>query len=292
MRLLVLLSCLLLAGCSVTIDDVETDIVEQQEQEEISEHAEKSPEKQEGQQSQPIVDFINDLLPFTKSHSIHYIALGDSLTRGIGDEEDKYGFTGRLASYLEEQPIIEKVHFDNRGKNGRRSDQLLNLLKRGHYDEELKKANLISITLGGNDVMKIVKSDVFNLKEKMFMEALDPFEKRYMEIITEIRARNNHAPILIVGFYNPFSIITDDTAAFDGILSAWNDTIEKVANEDINACFVPVADLFTSNDDLVYHTDFFHPNTNGYKRMMKRVIERLRSCNIEQMSDGLIVVEE
>lgn len=292
MRLLVLLSCLLLAGCSVTIDDVETDIVEQQEQEEISEHAEKSPEKQEGQQSQPIVDFINDLLPFTKSHSIHYIALGDSLTRGIGDEEDKYGFTGRLASYLEEQPIIEKVHFDNRGKNGRRSDQLLNLLKRGHYDEELKKANLISITLGGNDVMKVVKSDVFNLKEKMFMEALDPFQKRYMEIITEIRARNNHAPILIVGFYNPFSIITDDTAAFDGILSAWNDTIEKVANEDINACFVPVADLFTSNDDLVYHTDFFHPNTNGYKRMMKRVIERLRSCNIEQMSDGLIVVEE
>lgn len=292
MRLLVLLSCLLLAGCSVTIDDVETDIVEQQEQEEISEPAEKSPEKQEGQQSQPIVDFINDLLPFTKSHSIHYIALGDSLTRGIGDESDKYGFTGRLASYLEEQPKIEKVHFDNRGKNGRRSDQLLNLLKRGHYDEELKKANLISITLGGNDVMKIVKSDVFNLKEKMFMKALDPFEKRYMEIITEIRARNKNAPILIVGFYNPFSIITDETATFDGILSAWNDTIEKVANEDSNACFVPVADLFTSNDDLVYHTDFFHPNANGYKRMTKRVIERLRSCNIEQMSDGLIVVEE
>lgn len=113
-----------------------------------------------------------------------------------------------------------------------------------------------------------------------------------MEIIKEIRARNSEAPIIMLGFYNPFAIITDETAAFDGVLTSWNSTIEKVANADVNACFVPVDDLFTSNEDLVYHTDFFHPNAKGYERMTKRVIEQLKSCNIEQMSDGLIVVEE
>ena len=283
---------LFLAGCSVTIDSVE-DPTEQ--------HLEDQPVKNDDQvieevdpelQQQQLFAFFGGLLPFNPEDELYYLALGDSLTRGVGDGKDQYGFSGRLADELEQLPNISTVEFDNRGKNGRRSDQLLKLVESGHYDAELENADLVTISLGGNDVMKVVKSDVFNLKQSMFDKALSPFKKRYTKIIEEIRVHNADVPIILVGFYNPFAIITDETAAFEGILESWNDTIEEIANNDINACFVPVADLFVSNDSLIYHTDFFHPNANGYERMAKRVVKQMQKCNIESMSDGLIVFEE
>lgn len=291
MRLWIILCCFVLVGCSVTIDEP-VDSLESQEELEQPQNLQQDNSEEVKETPQALVDFLQDLLPFQKDQHINYIALGDSLTRGVGDERDFYGFTGRLSDYLREQPKIAEVKLDNRGKNGRRSDQLLNLMERGHYDEELKEADFITITLGGNDVMKVVKSDVFNLKKEMFEEALPPFVERYRKIIAGIRQQNASAPILMLGFYNPFSIITEETEALDSILNDWNDEIEKIANEDVNACYVPVADLFTSNDDLVYHTDFFHPNARGYERMTKRVIERMKDCDIEKMSDGVIVVEE
>ena len=148
------------------------------------------------------------------------------------------------------------------------------------------------MTLGGNDVMKIVKKNLFSMKKSMFDEELPRFKQRYEEIIHEIRVRNPDAPIIMIGFYNPFSIVVDEITPFEPIISEWNETIEQIANEDVNACFVPVDDLFSSNEDMVYHVDFFHPNSTGYERMTKRIIETMQSCNIEQMSDGLIGIEE
>lgn len=70
---------------------------------------------------------------------LQYLALGDSLTAGVGDEYSKDGFVGRLADSLVAWPSISDVEVDNRGKRGRRSDQLLKLVEKGHYDKELQK---------------------------------------------------------------------------------------------------------------------------------------------------------
>ena len=215
---------------------------------------------------------------------VYYLALGDSLTRGIGDETNRFGFTGLLANEIEKSPNVLSVEFDNRGKNGRRSDQLLKLLENGHYDEELKKASFITISIGGNDVMRIVKSDLFNLKVSMFDEALPSFVQRYNEIIRLIREQTD-VPIVLVGFYNPLSIITNEITPFEKIIHDWNGEIGKIANSNNNICFVPIDDLFSSNVDMVYHTDFFHPNANGYNRMAQRIIETMPSCNIEQINN-------
>ncbi len=219
-----------------------------------------------------------------QAENIYYLALGDSLTRGVGDETNQYGFTGLLAKEMEKSPIVLSVELDNRGKNGRRSDQLLDLLENGYYDEEIKKASFITISLGGNDVMKIVKSDLFNLKSTMFDEELPSFVKRYNEIIRLIREKTD-VPIVLVGFYNPLSILTKEIKPFETIIDNWNGEIEKLSNNIQNVCFVPIDDLFSSNVDMVYHTDFFHPNANGYKLMAERIIETMPSCNIEQINN-------
>ncbi|MEO4054851.1 GDSL-type esterase/lipase family protein [Solibacillus sp. CAU 1738] len=296
-----LMSCLFLTGCAVTVDEPQTSreeyekslgttnvplplddaiYVEQTKREKIVEKLEEF--------------FQLDWLSRKEldAREIHYLALGDSLTRGIGDEYNRYGYTVRLAEKLEQWPAITKVQLDNRGKRGRRSDQLLELLEKGHYDKELAQADLITITMGGNDVMKIVKSDIFSLRKEMFDAERDDFNVRYAKIINAIRERNAEVPLILIGFYNPFSIITDEVTPFESIIFEWNEDIEMLANEDVNACFVPVSDLFETNEDMVYHTDFFHPNAAGYEKMTERIAITMKQCGIEEMSDGLIGFEE
>lgn len=304
--LLIILSASLV-GCSVTIDPYEeeqkndTTTQENSQQPEAIQETEIDIEiaSEEPSQAEGFLDILGDVFHIDLSifkenmaQDIYYLALGDSLTRGIGDELKKYGYTIRLEEQLEKWPMIKTVELDNRGKNGRRSDQLLALLEKGHYDEELERANLITMTLGGNDVMKVVKNNLFSLKKEMFDKELTKFMSRYETILEEIRLRNPDAPIIIIGFYNPFSIVVDEVTPFEPIITEWNTEIERLANTQTNACFVAIDDLFLSNEDMVYHVDFFHPNSTGYERMTNRIIETMQSCEIEEMSDGLIGIEE
>lgn len=302
-KIAALLIVVLLSGCQmVTIDELseEPNYQEQKEEQKAAPSTEQQllSAEEEAKREEFIELFgtvFNIKWPERKNidaRPLQYLALGDSLTRGIGDEQNLYGYTGRLSHALEMWPAISKVELDNRGKNGRRSEKVLELLARGHYDEELAKADLISMTLGGNDVMKVVKTDLFALKKVMFDTARGPFAQRYGQIIEEIRKRNATAPIILIGFYNPFSIVTDEFTPFEPIIQEWNDDMKKVAEADTKACFVPIDDLFTSNENLVYHTDFFHPNVRGYERMTERIIDTMIQCDIETMSSSLIGFEE
>lgn len=279
----------LLTGCSlVSVDEKD---IETNEQVTTSESSNQEPDKSISNVIEDFFTFEWLTLKELEAEPVFYLALGDSLTRGVGDETNNFGFTGLLAEELNKWPAISEVELDNRGKNGRRSDQLLSLVKSGHYDKELKKADLITITLGGNDVMKVVKKDLFNLDVKMFEKALPPFTERYEEIVAYIRSQTE-APIVLIGFYNPFTIVTDQYTPFENIIEDWNNEIALLTEETPNACFVQIEDLFDSNMDMVYHTDYFHPNAKGYEHMAERVIDSLSSCNIEEMSDGLIGFEE
>lgn len=214
------------------------------------------------------------------------VGLGDSLTQGVGDERKMGGYLGRLATEMETFQGVSQIDLWNEAKRGRRSDQLLKQIKSGEINESLKKADVIVMTIGGNDIMRIVKQDLFKLRVDAFQNELLIFAKRYGEILIEIRKINPDAPLIILGLYNPFSIVTDQANEFDQILANWNNTINNVAYSDINACFVPVNDLFNSNSKMVYHTDFFHPNSKGYEQMTDRVLESLKSCGLNQLTKG------
>ncbi|MCH7322599.1 GDSL-type esterase/lipase family protein [Solibacillus sp. MA9] len=288
----------LLSACSVSIDpETEEKLpVDQSSQNGVTIISDIAPKiEDEISRTERIKEIISDVfhldwedLKDEYAQDIFYLALGDSLTRGVGDEKQDYGYTVRLQKQLEQWSMIKSVELDNRGKNGRRSNQLLALLKKGHYDEELAKANLVTITLGGNDVMKIVKNNLFTMEQSMFDKELPKFINRYDEILQEIRLRNADVPIILIGFYNPMSIVVDEVTPFESIISEWNTEIDNLSLAYNNVCFVPVEDLFVSNEDMVYHVDFFHPNSTGYDRMAERVIETMQSCDIESMSNGLL----
>lgn len=217
---------------------------------------------------------------------IHVVGLGDSLTVGVGDELKRGGYFGRVTVAMNDWIGVEEVHIDNLAKKGRRSDQQIKQLEDPEVQEKLKEANVIMFTIGGNDIMKVVKRNLFELKVAPFYKELQQFEKRLDEIYSLLRSLNGDAVIIVGGLYNPFSIISAEPMELEEILADWNEAIEVQTVLDGQSCFVPVNDLFYSNENMVYHSDFFHPNAKGYAEMADRYIERIDECDLYKLSGG------
>lgn len=227
-----------------------------------------------------------------KSKDIQYVALGDSLTQGVGDELDKQGYVGRLEKEMTTWQGVKSVTVTNTAKRGRRSDQLIDQIQSGKIDDALKQADFITLTIGGNDLMKIVRTNITDLNKEAFDKKRPAFKQRYETIMQLIRERNPNAPILLIGVYNPLSIFTKQESDMNTIMSEWNADIRGFANNDEQAAFINIEDLFDSNDNLVYHTDFFHPNAKGYDLMTARIIKTLHEVDLNKLSQGQFEFEE
>lgn len=221
--------------------------------------------------------------------TINFVGMGDSLTVGVGDEDNAAGYIGRFTSVM--PTILEgvkDVKLTNTALKGRRSDELITQIKSGKIDDSLKKADFISLTIGGNDMMKIVRENMTNLKKATFDKQRPLFEARYKEVFSLIRQINPDAPIIIIGLYNPLTVYTKDASDFNAILKEWNGDMKKIATNDGHAVFIPVEDLFNSNDEEVYSEDYFHPNAKGYGLMEKRIETTLQKNNLLKVSSGTI----
>ncbi|MCM3088752.1 SGNH/GDSL hydrolase family protein [Bhargavaea ginsengi] len=224
--------------------------------------------------------------PTFAPRTVVLVGLGDSLTQGVGDDRKREGYVGRLAVKMEEWKGVKGVVVHNLAKRGRRSDQLAEQLSDPRVRQTIAEADILTLTIGGNDLMKVVKEDLFNLDAKAFEGKLEPFMDRLSTSLFQVRRANPDAVLIVLGLYNPLTIVTDEESEFDGILSDWNAVLEDAAVADGRACYVPVDDLFITNRDLVYHTDFFHPNGKGYSRMTDRIMDALSRCGLNRLSGG------
>lgn len=220
-----------------------------------------------------------------------FLGLGDSLTVGIGDELQKNGYLGRVKDVFLESESVEDVDLINTAKRGRRSDQLMTLLSSGDLDKEIQEASHIFLSIGGNDIMRVIKRDLFSLKLEAFEEEQIFYETRYFHILHYIRQLNPKAPITALGLYNPFSLITVESQEVETIVTSWNHSMEDTLLEFENTCFVPVQDLFYTNTNLVYHTDFFHPNASGYESITGRMTRTMESCGFIEIDNGELYVK-
>lgn len=230
---------------------------------------------------------------------IRYVAIGDSLTEGIGDPTNSGGFVPLVARDLEKKLGLNGVQVDNFGKNGDRSDQILKRIKKSEeIQKSISSADIITLTFGGNDLMKVVKGDILSLTEKSFDKPLKSYQKGAKKLLEEIRTYNEHAPIYVVGIYNPFYLYFPEITEMQDIVNNWNSGTEEVVDEFSNAYFIPVNDLLykgsggdvgivsegtTSSseiaeditNDALYEEDHFHPNNLGYQIMASTVRDKM-----------------
>jgi len=217
-------------------------------------------------------EMANQVLRLLDDQDQSIVAIGDSLTQGVGDETEQGGYVGILDELLNQEEST--ISFTNLGRRGNRSDQLLERLEEEEEVEiELQNADLIFITIGANDLMKVVRENFMDLKLQDFVEERTNYAKRLQRIFNEVRMINPDAHIYLIGFYNPFEKYFPHIKELDMIVDEYNHTGITIANRIENSSFIPTSDLFQDNDIELLSDDEFHPNYQGYNLMATRVLE-------------------
>ncbi len=184
-----------------------------------------------------------------------YLALGDSITTGYapGNTTVASPFAGQV------QAMGGYASLSNRAAEGETTQTLKDKLPGLRSD--IAGASLITITIGGNDLMdalygylvesyntnnptkpitleslKAALMDLSQLGNQLMLlqvmfdgssaetAALDTFEANLGGIIDQIRRENPSAPIVIATQYNPYRHITDQSA--QGIVAAFETGVE------------------------------------------------------------------
>ena len=230
-----------------------------------------------------------------KKKVVTYVAIGDSLTKGVGDSTNQGGFVPLLAQSLTNESGLEFKAI-NYGVSGNTSGQILSRMQeKKEIRKDLKQAQLLTITVGGNDLRKAILEDTSNLDLDRFEKASKTYEKNLKQIIELARKDNPDLPVYVVGIYNPLYLNFPDLTELQTLVDQWNQRTEVTLSAYQGVYFVPVNDLLykgidgksgvteselgkeTVTNDALYDEDSFHPNNTGYEIIKEAVLEKIHA---------------
>ena len=227
--------------------------------------------------------------------TVTYVAIGDSLTKGVGDSTNQGGFVPLLAQSLTNETDLEFKAI-NYGVAGNTSSQILSRMReKKEIRKDLKQAKLLTITVGGNDLRKAILEDTSNLDLDRFDKPSKTYVKNLKQIIELARKDNPDLPIYVVGIYNPLYLNFPDLTELQTLVDQWNQRTEDTLSAYQGVYFVPINDLLykgidgksgvteselgkeTVTNDALYDEDSFHPNNTGYEIIKEAVLEKIHA---------------
>lgn len=144
---------------------------------------------------------------------VRYVALGDSIAGGYGLKDvQNDSYVALVQKKLES--VCEGVYAWNFGENGLKSKELLERLTDSsnphyeEYNEALKEADLVTVSIGSDDLMQYLSQspDVEKLKKEgdmLFSKACTEFQVTLPHLVEEIEKRAPKAEIVMNNIYNP-----------------------------------------------------------------------------------------
>jgi lysophospholipase L1-like esterase len=240
-------------------------------------------------------------------HTIHLIALGDSLTEGIGDSTNRGGYVPLVSEYLRRNEQIRQVTTRNHGRAGATTIELLELLHENEdIQADIERANTVAITIGGNDIIRTFRQTGLESTLEDFQETLAMAHENVEEITQYIHSLNEDVEIYVFGLYNPYHYYFADFEELQSIFDSWNESIIDLANDvesihyvEIDSSFNPIdmegateeelaevqdlEDVQDHSHPYLYEEDLFHPNDAGYQLMADALYETITiNLDIEQ----------
>lgn len=208
-----------------------------------------------------------------KTGTLQVVSLGDSLTRGVGDKEG-IGYIGRMKEDLQKD-YKQKVALTNLAVSGAKMPDLLKQIESSGAQYSIKQADVIILTIGGNDLFPGWES-LGKIDLETYRPDTETFQNEAKKIIEQIRKLNTDSPIFWLGLYNPFEDV-EDLKGSSNIVVDWNASLEKLALNDKNVYITPTFDLFQNRGKDLLYSDHFHPNEVGYTYMAERLVQNVVS---------------
>ncbi|MDM5328813.1 GDSL-type esterase/lipase family protein [Neobacillus sp. CF12] len=200
------------------------------------------------------------------------VALGDSITHGIGDPAKK-GYIGGVKVKLEDIQNTP-VNVSNFAIPRYSSDKVIEQLQDKKTNAQIEKANYIILYIGTNDFRQSANHQFYPLDVKKVNEGKGKFKTNLYKILEHIRIKNSAAPIFVLGLYHPYVEYPNQQEILNTIEN-WNDEIDNVAVDFEKTYYVPTLDLFQDKPKSTYFSDSLHPNPAGYQLIADRVSEKV-----------------
>ncbi|WP_128894520.1 GDSL-type esterase/lipase family protein [Longirhabdus pacifica] len=191
-----------------------------------------------------------------------YVALGDSLTVGVGDILGG-GFVPIYRSMAQQYFNRNILLYDIAVSGATTGDLLVIIKKNKQAREEIRSANIITISAGGNDLINAAKLYISKEKKDPFRPSLSSCKGNFGDLIGIINQlkRESNVPYIIrtMNLYNPFPQIK--------MAKHWVKQFNLYIAKFQNKCS-KMADVYTAfkgNESQLLSADRFHPNGPGYE---------------------------
>lgn len=207
----------------------------------------------------------------TPSRTLTVVAMGDSLTEGIGDTPGMGGFPARLEKLIEDvRPGVQVV---NLGRSGWTSSQLLNR----QLPTALRiEPDIALVWIGSNDLWRYFRADQESEDLAQYTANIDSTLKALRDkgIKTYIALLDDQAkrPVASTADIQPFT--QDDRDRMSRRAKAYNEVMARKA-EEYGATTVDFfnTDIFTN--PLTLAADGNHPNAEGYELIAQKWFEAM-----------------
>ncbi|MGG1697495.1 GDSL-type esterase/lipase family protein [Bacillus zhangzhouensis] len=201
-----------------------------------------------------------------------YVAIGDSLTVGVGARLFGGGFAERFKAMLEKR-LHTPVELSVFAKSGLTTEEILQLFKRSDVRRAIAKADIITITGCGNDLVQAVQQYEEGGDEKKLLQASMHCQANFSKMIQEIAQikKGQHQPycVFLLNLYNPFPGIP----IAERWLQQYNDHLRLLAASP-HVEVVDVYRAFEGHERAYLSIDQFHPNHKGYEAMAEALFQQ------------------
>ncbi|MFC7441309.1 SGNH/GDSL hydrolase family protein [Laceyella putida] len=200
-----------------------------------------------------------------RTKPVSYLALGDSLTEGIGAESPTKNF---VAQYFQHLRHSDKCHMRNWGVSGMTSKELLNLVKNPGLQRLFPELTHVSVTTGGCDFIDLYRNGTLSLPN-LYMTSRRVVD-HVKHILSIFRVNNPESNIVLLGFYIPPPAYELGFQTASTLVQWMNSTYEKICQK-FGCQFLNPYETFLHRQD--YFCDEVHPNQQGYDELAKLIIQ-------------------
>lgn len=225
--------------------------------------------------------FATDSKPF-------YLVLGDSIAYGSGLTNSTQACYGKIVA------DTNGYEYANHAVPGHTTTNLINRLSQPEVIADLEKADIISISIGGNDfLMNNLIGLIFDSMVKgdytQFDAITENFYVNFGTIVDIINAHNDDAVILMQTLYNPQSGYL--RAPYQQAADRLNAAITRFAQE--NPGEIVVVDVGTAlgNDFDNYAGDEVHPSVKGNEIIAQEILDTLYELDLGENTEAVITTK-
>ena len=241
---------------------------------------------------------IDTSVPFW-TQPIDYLAIGDSLAAGVSpNNELGKGYADYLSVAMMEIGALKTY---NKGFSypGYKTIDVLNDIKlnvtkdiygigfeekTAKLHQSIKDAEVITISVGANDILPLFKQDPTTGKatidQKMALTTLQQVGTNYKSIMAQINEINPDAQVYVMGYYNPFPYLSED---LQPLLKQLLDMLNKAITTGLvgtQAIFVPTGELIASDyKTYLPNPENIHLSEAGYKKVTEQFWTNMLSAN-------------